>query len=339
MIEFASLLNELIMTDLTTGDDAETRYFMVHKGRLFVVDRDSKIDRAKATLKDHPEFRSIEDTDDVHEFLIAASEAGPDILVGEWYPEDKAVVIWNQSEIIPQTSIQVKKAVQALGAKKITFRYIDYVGGKDDAEKEISLKKITGEIPKKMYHGTSSRELSSILKYGLDPGRGPGRFGHRDVTHDEHVFLSATFEGALFYADNAVRIEKEKWNKYPIILEVEVPDPNLLAPDYDADVTAGQSEAERYYQFRTDNPNQLHTMKAMAASKETGKWGYKGRIPASFIKWVWYFNTYYKKWHKSRPDVWRKLLSNYDWETISYRLGMSDYLKPESYKNSRYWEE
>lgn len=338
MIEFSPLLNELIMTDLTTGGDTETRYFMVHKGRLFIFDRDSKVDRAAQTLKDHPEFDSIQNNvEDTHEFLIAASEAGPDILVGEWYPEREAIVVWSQSEIAPQTSIQVKKVGKALKAKRVTYRYIDYVGKRDEAEKDISIKKVTGKIPKRMFHGTSSKELASILKYGLDPGRGPGRFGHRDVVHNEHVFLSGNFENALFYADNAVRQSKTKWDSFPIIIELEVPDPNLLAPDYDADVTAGQSESERYYQFRSDNPNQLHTMDAMTASQETAKWGYKGRIPANFIKRVWYFNTYYKKWHKSRPDVWLKLLSKYDWDTLSYRLGMADYLEPEDKHYNTYW--
>lgn len=328
MIKLSPMLNELVMTDLTTGS-GETRYFLVHRGKIFVFDRDSKVDRAAQAIKDHPEFYNIGDKiDDVHEFLIAASEAGPDILVGEWYPERKAIVIWSQSEIAPTTSIQVKKVAQSLGAKQLTYRYIDYVGKNDDAEKNMSAKKATGKIPKKMYHGTSSHELSSILKYGLDPGRGPGRFGHHDVKHNEHVFLSGNFESALFYADNAVRQAKQRWDNFPIIIELEVPDPNLLAPDYDADATAGQTDMERYYQFRTDNPSQLHTMDAMTASQETAKWGYKGRIPAKFIKQVWYFNTYYKKWHKSRPDVWQKLLAKYDMETISYRLGMADYLEP-----------
>lgn len=336
MIKLAPLLNELIMTDLTTGDDTKQRYFMVHKGKLFIFDDNSNVDRAADTLKDHPEFKYIT-SQDVHDFLSTASEAGPDVLVGEWYPDKNAIVIWNQSEIAPHTSLQVKKVVQTLKIKRITHRYLDYTGQDDDVEQELPAKKITGEVPNKMYHGTSSSQLISILKYGLDPGRGPGRFVKQRVVHHEHVFLSGTFANAMFYADNAVRAGQEKWGKYPIILEIDVPDPNLLAPDYDADATRGQSESDRYYQFREKEPNRLHTMKAMAASKETAKWGYKGRIPSKFIRWVWYFNTYHKKWHRSRPDVWRKLLDRYDWDAISYKLGIADYLESKpGYKNSQY---
>jgi hypothetical protein len=88
MIKFTSLLNELIMTDLTTSKDSKNRHFMVHKGKLFIFDEDSNVDRALHALKDHPEFKYIsKNVEDVYDFLTAAAEAGPDVLVGDWYPD------------------------------------------------------------------------------------------------------------------------------------------------------------------------------------------------------------------------------------------------------------
>ena len=126
------------------------------------------------------------------------------------------------------------------------------------------------------------------------------------------------------YAEHAVRISKKTYDNFPIIIELEVPDPNLLVPDFDADVSTTSKPYSPY-----GSPRSKSAMKSMGVSRETGKWGYKGRIPSSFIRWVYYYNTYQKKWHKSRPDVWRKLLGKYDWETIGYKLGMMDFVKPE----------
>lgn len=320
MIKLTSLINELIMTDLTKGRNSDTKYFMVYKGKLFIFDDDSKIGRAKKSLKDYPQYRYVKDEEDMYNFLNSAAEAGPDILVGEWYPNKQHIVVWNQQDISPYSSLQVKKVVKALKAKSIGYRYTAY-GGNDTKDKTISAKKATGEIPQKMYHGTSSTELSSILKYGLDPGRGPGRFLTRDIEHTEYVFLSGTFAESVFYAYNASQQPKSSYGRFPIVLELDVPDKSLIVPDYDADVTKGE---EPYYQYRVHAPRQHYTMKAMGVSREIGKWGYKGRIPAKFIKWVWYYNKYQDKWHRSRPEIWLKLLQRYDWDTISYKLGMND---------------
>ena len=109
--------------------------------------------------------------------------------------------------------------------------------------------------------------------------------------------------------------------KFPIIIEFKVPDPALLVPDFDADTTAGSAP---YYRHSVKSPT-VTAMKAMGVSRETGKWGYKGRVPASFFKWVYYYNPYLKKWKKSNPDVWQRLLDKYDIDMISWKLGLQGY--------------
>ena len=107
--------------------------------------------------------------------------------MGEWYPDKKGLVIWNLQEIDPHTSLQAKKVAKELGVKTVTFRYTDYISKDDTKDKDISVKKLKGEVPKVMFHGTSTKELRSMLKYGLDPDVDVHALQHREY------FIPTTF--------------------------------------------------------------------------------------------------------------------------------------------------
>ncbi len=338
-------LDELKVRNLSKSGDEDTKFILAFRENLFIMDKNNEnIKKVRIALSKHPaigrrKFTGDKEKDaeqDSFDFLYRAAETAPDILVGEWYPSEKRLVVWDAHGIIPLTSLQVKKVAKQLGVESVTYRYGDYTGSDDDASRNIPAKKLIGAAPKIMYHGTSTKELKNLLKYGLDPGRGRSRFGKWGIFHPEHIFMAATLEAALFYADNAVGIEKSEksgWDSFPIIIEFEVPDPDLLVPDFDADVTSG---AKPYYKHKQEPPTKT-AMKAMGVSRETGKWGYKGRIPSSFFRWIYFYNPYHKKWHKSRPDTWRNLLWNYDMETISWKLGLQGY-KEEQPKYRQFWQ-
>ena len=338
-------LDELMVKDMSGKDTAE-KFILAFRQHLFIMDRNNEvIKKVRIALSKHPaigrrKFTGDKDRDseqDSFDFLYRAAESAADILVGEWYPPEKKLVVWDAQEIIPLTSLQVKKVAKQLGAETVTYRYVDYAGGDEDANRDISAKKLIGGAPKIMYHGTSTKELKDLLKYGLDPGRGRSRFGKRGIFHPEHIFMEATLEAAMFYADNAVDIDKSEksgWDSFPIVIEFQVPDSDLLVPDFDADVTSG---AKPYY-HHSNEPHNKTMMKAMGVSRETGKWGYKGRVPSSFFRWIYYYNPYHKKWHKSRPDTWRNLLWNYDMETISWKIGLQGY-KEDQPKYRQYWQQ
>ena len=331
MINLKTLLTELIVKDLTTGKGGgnDYKYIIVYRSHLFLLDRESDVEPVKDVLGKHPNAEYILGAQDINDIITNAAEACADILVASWYPDNKGLVVWSNKEIIPITSLNVKKVVKQLGIETVTYRY-----GDNDEEMDIPSRKLLGGIPKKMFHGTASDQLRTILKFGLDPGRGPSRFAHRGIEHTEYVFLAATFQTCEFYANHAVRISKNTSDNYPLILELEVPDPKLLVPDYDADTSASGNNFYPYGKKKKEA-----SMKSMGLSRETGKWGYKGRIPSKFIKWVYYYNTYQKKWHKSRPDVWQKLLDRYDWETIGYKLGTINMEKEpyNPYGKPTYW--
>jgi hypothetical protein len=328
MIKLSSLLNELIVSDLTTSKNNGMVWFIAYQDKLFLVDKNSKMDNIRKHLKGHPSLSSTyyskffdNDFNYVHRDLSRVAESSPDIIVGEYYPHEKAILIWNTTDILPKTSLMVKKIAKQLGVKKILRRF--YVNDDYDTRKSYKPSQLVGGIPKIVYHGTNSIALKDILTYGLDPGRGTSKWSRNNIIHKSHIFFISEFEEAIFYAKNAVREDEEegKYYNYPIIIELTIPDQSLIVPDFDADISTTSPE---YYQgMRTSEPTTKTTMKSMGVSRETGRWGYKGRIPAKFIRWVYYYNDNQKKWHKSKPDVWRKLLDRYDWETIGYKLGMA----------------
>jgi len=328
MIELSSLINELRVVDLAKNEEQTTKYFLLYKDKLFILDDSSPFrtinSRVKRQVQPHPMLKKRKKwgplaSDDLNDFLERMAELAPDVVVGAYNPYNHGMVVWSMSGVQPRTSLNVKKIVKQLGVDNVTYSHIDEPKS-DDKEIEYSPKKMLAGTPDVAFHGTNSNALKDILKFGLDPGRGPSKFATRKIFHPEHIFLTAVFQEALFYAFNAQRQDKrQSWGNFPIVIELEIPDKNLLYPDYDADVS---TTSKRYFPKFQDDPYTKSDMKSMGLSREMGKWSYKGRIPASHIKWVYYYKPYGHVWKKSRPETWQKLLQNSDWETIGYKLGL-----------------
>ena len=197
--------------------------------------------------------------------------------------------------------------------------------GADDDEVEIENDptELKGDIPDVVYHGTSTKDLESILIYGLYPSKGISKFQRGGIYHQEHSFFTSDFNTAVFYANNATldKEHKRKQETYPIILKLKIPDKNLIFPDYDADVS---TTSPRYFpNFGHKNVSKpISTMKSMGLSRETGKWSYKGRIPASHILEVYYYNEVNNVWIKTKPRSWRRVLKFGHLDRIAYKLGM-----------------
>jgi hypothetical protein len=122
MINLKTLLTELVVRDLTTGDtESNYKYIIVYKGNLFILDNGSNLDPVEFVLKDHPGAKYIMNSKDVDDLVSNAASAAADILVGNWFPDKKGLVVWNSSEVIPLTSLNVKKAAKELGATTITY--------------------------------------------------------------------------------------------------------------------------------------------------------------------------------------------------------------------------
>jgi len=174
----------------------------------------------------------------------------------------------------PKSSILVKKVVKELGIRKIVYP-MDYSWGD---EEEVPFYGAKGKIADVMYHGTTSNYLENILKFGLVPGK--SKTNYEGISHPDAVFFSSRFEEAQHHAVHTA----EKVGGDPIIVNLKVPDPDLLVPDYDVDMGAGDTGCYDYIcqTLRDKQAGGLDT-DSFSLSREVGVYGYKGRVPASAI--------------------------------------------------------
>ena len=307
MIKMKSLLPELKVTTLTTNDDS--CYFIVYKDNLFIVDDSSDLDKLAPYFVEHPQmdrcgdwgnpFNAVEDFD---EFINRMMEFAPDILVGRYDKGEKTIYLNTNQQFSPTSSLLLKKVVKQLGIKHVTKAEFDGEG--DEVEQGYSKKKILGRVPDIIYHGTTSKYLGNILRYGLKPNESDSNFRQQKIYNPNEVFFAADFNISQFYAFNARGLN----GGIPIILQMGIPDKDLLKPDFDADTSSTQPQ---YYAHKGGLGRQGRSdMSSVGLSREQGKWGYSGRIPASFIQWIYVYRENDKKWIKLKPTTVNKLLSN-----------------------------
>lgn len=325
--KLSSIVGELRVHDLSKKTDADTKFFVAYKDRLFLVDDESTLEKVAKHFEDHPALKKPQlkpFDDEPYQAIQNVGEYAPDIVTGSIDVATGNIQIFTGTEVNPKTSLMVKKVAKQLKAKKIAQYKSDYHG--DDVTLSYRQKDLIGGIPKAGFHGTTTAHLEDILSVGLAPGKGESKWQKQGIYHNEHVFFAATFHDAAFYAHNAVHNSDHKWNNWPVVLEFTIPDPAKVGSDYDADQL---STGPRQFDTQQDNHYNVDKsdMKSMGLSREVGKWSYQGRIPAQFIKWVYYYNNHEKKWHKSTPATWRKLLAKTDWEMIGYRLGMDSQME------------
>ena len=180
----------------------------------------------------------------------------------------------------PKSSILAKKIVKDLNLKGANI--IDDEG--DD--RRYSKSEMTGVIPDIMYHGTSTKYLHQILKHGIVPRSSQkikSNTNFKDVEHHDIIFLTSRFDKADFHAKNAAA----KNGGDPMVLKIRVSDKSKIVPDYDVDRRTEMTDVYENVPVATRSLTRYDPPKmeegAMSFSRETGFYGYRGRIPSSFI--------------------------------------------------------
>ena len=218
---------------------------------------------------------------DTPDELVDAINEGsrPDILTGRISNDGyKALYLTNYSglKIDPKSSPLVRKILNQLDIDTV-----EHTSGTSDESFEVDSTHSTGDIQDILYHGTTTKYLSNILQKGLVSGISDTNFSN--IKHDDFIFLTSLFDKAQFHATNSAI----KAGGDPMIVEVRVPDKNQLVQDYDVD---NQSEFTDLYGYvrHSVRENKYDTTKvpgtAMRLSKEFGIYGYRSRIPASYIE-------------------------------------------------------
>ena len=304
------------------SNDDTGLWFICYKDNIFLLDEGSDINRVWQYFKDHPEMYNRgkfvsdkHDGGDFYEFMTYVSELAPDVLVGMVNLSDRILTLDSRQSFSPRSSLVLKKVVKELKIKKVYANVLTYDG--DDKDISYSKKSIGGDVPTTVYHGTTSKYLVNILKFGLRPNQVGSNWGHRGIYNENEIFFAADFHTCEFYAHNSVNQQK---GGIPIIFEFNIPDKNLLKPDYDADT---HSTKQQYYSHDVSNLPKTD-MKPMTVSREQGKWGYSGRIPESFIRWVYMFRDGDKKWIKFRPSTILNVLNKRGGDGM-YKYGFEMY--------------
>jgi len=202
----------------------------------------------------------------------------PDILVGRIDGDIyKTLYLTNYSgfTLDPKSSILIKKIVKELDLDNVV-----YSSQIDDHDFGVSKWEAKGQISDVMFHGTTTKYLGEILKTGIRAGRSQSNY--EQIVHPNLIFFSSRFDEAQHHSVHTA----QKVGGDPMVIELAVPDKNLLVPDYDVDAQSGETNIYDYISEETRNSSANYssmTGSADALSREFGIYGYRGRISPKFI--------------------------------------------------------
>ena len=262
--EVRSSLNEMIVRG-----DKDGNYIVAFRKYIWRFD-DSPSEEVHSEMNRVLKIDS--DWDDFYD-LTDDLDSRSDVLLGTIDDNDSLFLhSLGSFKFDPQSSILVKKVVKELGLSSVSY------GTHDEDEEHVSKWAIKGEIPKRVYHGTSTNYIQSLMRFGLVPDK--EETNYEGISHPEAVFFSSRKDEALMHAKHTAR----KVGGLPVVIELTVPDKNLIIPDYDIDIGAGDTGCYDYICSKLrDNQSKYSEMEgdSLSLSREFGIYGYKGRIPAS----------------------------------------------------------
>lgn len=214
----------------------------------------------------------------------------PDVYVGKVYNGSLYISGDNVACPDPVTSSMLRKVVAELNLDGVHFdqpcEYEDFT----------PVDKMLGGLPDVLYHGTSSHHMKSIALGGITPNN-PTNWS---VAHPGLIFGATRPAMVMLHANRTYKKAGDPgFVVFPVILEFKVPDKNRIVPDFDvASVVVGRtSMTDRLgysRQFRADSDDDFPDVRKHNPEgrlwKSAGRFGYKGRVPASFITKV--FTTF-----------------------------------------------
>jgi hypothetical protein len=250
---------------------------------IWVLDSDqntSELKRdilSKLELEDEIEILDDEfEKEDDYDFITSIQEKISDVLAGQIQGKTLYLYDYGSVKQDPKSSILVKKVVQALKLNSSS-----YIEDLDSTETKVSKKKMIGNVGDLAYHGTSSKYLDNILKFGLKAGEADSNYSQAGIYHPDLLFFSTRIGEAMHHAIHTA----SKVNGNAIIIAFKIPDKDQIIADYDIEKL---TRSDKYY---TDmgkyNDSQSYIKDPDKLSKIFGVYGYKKRIPASFISHVY----------------------------------------------------
>lgn len=281
------------------------------------------------------------DDADANSLREAVEEHKPEALLG-WIYGDKLTMS-------PQ-SYRHGRGSRLLRAllRQLNLRGVSVSGEEEDAE-YIPTEEVTGRLPDTLLHGTSSEHMTSILRLGLTPNESASNYDQAGIHHPDTVFLTDNPQKAAHHAENATYGYRTKasWHGkpivargFPVVVEFAVPDKAKFVPDYDIDVWSEvgegsyrmtekwRKERKQYDPSTEEDPFKL--------SLKFGVFGYRGRIPASFIRSIMIrvsegeaYSFVPDDWHDVTEEQLQKAMEQgeagaYEWEDTCPECGETE---------------
>jgi len=155
----------------------------------------------------------------------------------------------------------------------------------ENFSKDIEVRK----LPKKIYHGTSTRVINEILKIGI---RRNQKSNFKNIYRFcKYLFFTSSIIEATFYADNSAR----KTKSYPVILEIDSSciDIDKVEKDYDFYVdyiNQGNEYFDDLYsnQIYTESEPQLIHLHNKYIGATYRKFSYKANIYPKYITKIYF---------------------------------------------------
>lgn len=149
-----------------------------------------------------------------------------------------------------------------------------------------------------VYHGTNSDKISDIIRNGLLRGKETDWEDLGDIINDR-LFFTIDVEQALFHANRTSKLDRNenKFNSFPVILKVVLPDKTKLEPDYDVERMTGEDKIYGVQDKRT-----VIKIDSMKLSKELGIYSYKGDVYPNHIVSVFIPSEKYIKGRHKRKS-------------------------------------
>lgn len=221
----------------------------------------------------------------------------PDILLGAFDGTTFHVDISDEMSMHPTISTYIKKVAQYLGADNVEATDTILVGDKEiENTVDLATYEVGKGVPEYAYHGTNTKALPGIMKFGLDPNRGTGNWESGTVGKFSLNFLTVRKTTAMGHAESSARKQKGA----PVLLQVKIPDKNNIGPDFDVAMATGLnpeladivgfSNSQAWHQPHEYQKEQQALILAKSGQniwKQTGIFSYRGRIPANHIVGIW----------------------------------------------------
>ena len=281
-MRFRELLNEMVVRHRDAGDHLT---LFAHRDSIWLFNSQNEDPAAFQDLEARTGLRG----EDLHDLVLHAREGRPDVLAGHINHGTLTIDGMVAGSYEPESSLLIKKVVRQLGLRSVDVQRMD--DNAEDYEDRVYPHALLGRIPDVVFHGTSSRHLPKIMRFGLAPNKN-ANWGHL-AKFDDRVFLTSIWPYAMFHANNQTRNN----HTVPVVIATRIPDRTRMTLDWDiAGAMYGpdhpKTAAAGYIKYLPSDPNTQTDDVQQYSSKtdftrETGVFAYVGRIPSSFFTTFW----------------------------------------------------